>query len=97
MVLSRSSDKLMKKEHSLCARLEHTSVSTWSMHKTMTSEQRDAQLRMSGLEGRHDEWSRSSLQLSQLQAAVPPFCHCSAAVAQKLHTAYHLMPGCEQL
>ena len=33
----------------------------------------------------------------QPAAAVPPLCHCSAAVAQKLHTAYHLLLEREQL
>ena len=78
----------------MCASRAHVSQHTEHAQKY---DQRDARLRMSGLEGRHDEWSRSSLQLSQLQAAVPPSCHRSAAAAPKLHTAYHLLFGREQL
>ena len=60
-------------------------------------DQRDARPRLSGLEGRHDEWRQRSLQLSSLQAAVPLSCHRSAAVTPKLHTAYHLLLEREKL
>ena len=78
----------------VCASRAHVSQ---HMEHAQKYDQRDARPRLSGLEGRHDEWRQGRPQLSSLQAAVPPYCHCSAAVSLKLHTAYHLLIEREQL
>ena len=57
----------------------------------------DERPRRSEFGGRHNESHPSNAPLSSLQLLCASLWHCSAAVAQKVQTLYHLLLDCEEL